>query len=387
MANKSIKLLKFVSAFAIGGTEKQFVQLARSIDRDRFDLSIACLQRFGQLLTEMEASGVPLDEYRINSLHNHVTLREQVRFARDIRRRGIDIVHTYGFYANVFAILPARMARGPLVVASIRDTGVYLTEMQKRVQRLVCRFADHILVNAEAVKSWLVQTGYRPDKITVIHNGIVPVVPPPGITPEALRRDLGFRSDTSIVAVHCRLSEMKGIDYFLDAASLILERFPHTRFLVIGDGNHKKSLEEHAARAGIQDRVVFTGFRLDMSALLSAITISVSPSLSEGLSNSLLEALAAAIPVVATRVGGNPELILDGVTGLLIPPRDPVALAAAVSRLLADPDFGTSLGRAGREMILSRFSMAQAVRRTELFYQDLFERRPRQVRPRAREAA
>jgi len=373
-----IRLLTFLSNFNIGGTEKQVLYLLQNLDPERFDLHVACLRRYGPLLNLVEASGLPLSEYRIESLWKYTTIRQQLRFAHYIRRHRIDIVHSYGFYTNMFALFAARLAAAPLIVASIRDTGAYLTEMQRRAQRVACLMADRILVNADAVKKWLVDTGYCEDKITVIRNGIVFSNPPAPNIRNAVRREFGIPLDTPVVGVHSRLSPVKGINYLLLAAPEILAQFPETTFLIIGDdglhNTYKQVLENQASLLGIRDRVIFTGFRLDVPALLSAVDISVMPSLTEGLSNSLLESMAASRAVVATRVGGNPEIVDEGRSGFLIPPKDPVAIAQAICRLIADPNLAKSFGRAGKERVLSRFSMTRSAQETERFYLDLVER-------------
>ena len=148
-------------------------------------------------------------------------------------------------------------------------------------------------------------------------------------------------------------------------------------FLVVGDGGSKKELEEHACRLGLGQRIVFTGFRSDVPDLLSEAAISVLPSLSEGTSNTLLESMAAGIPVIATRVGGNPEVIEDGVSGLLVPPRDSAALAAATGRLLEDEDLALRLGQAGMRRVSELFSIEGSVHQTEHLYQRLVEAKGR----------
>jgi len=384
---RKIRLLTFLSNFNIGGTEKQVLYLLQNLDPERFDLHVACLKRYGPLLNLVEASGLPLSEYRIESFWKYATIRQQLRFAHYIRRHQIDIVHSYGFYTNMFAIPAARLAAAPLTVASIRDTGAYLTEVQKRAQRMACLMTNHILVNAEAVKRWLVDTGYRGDKITVIRNGIVLFNPPAPNTRHAVRREFGIPLDAPVVGVHSRLSPVKGIDYLLQAARAILARFPETRFLIIGDdglhNTYKQVLEDQASFLGIRESVIFTGFRLDVPALLSAVDISVLPSLTEGLSNSLLESMAASRPVVATRVGGNLEIVDEGRSGLLVPPKDPAAIAQAICRLIADPNLARSFGQAGRERVLSMFSMTRSAQETERFYLDLVES-ARLIKPRMR---
>ena len=380
-------LLMFVNGFAMGGTERHVVNLGRALDRSKFDVHLACFRRWGQLLEEIETSRLPIWEYRIDSLHNCRTFREQLRFARDLRRHRIQIVHTYNFYPNVFALPAARLARAPRVIASIRDTGVYQTPMQKRVQRLACRLADCIVVNAEAVRRWLIEEGYEQKRIVVIRNGVDLSRFQGKGEGQRLRQELGVPPRAPIVAVVSRLHELKGLDDFLEAAAALSARHRDARFLIVGDrlalkdgavvkeGVYRSGLEDLARRLGIADRVVFTGFRLDVPELLQEVTVSVLPSLSEGLSNFLLESMAAGVPVVATRVGGSPEAVEDGETGILVPARDPATLARAIDAILSDSDLARRMGQAGKRRVAERFSLDGMARATERLYGSLLERR------------
>jgi len=382
-----IRLLTFVNGFAMGGTERHVVNLGRALDRTRFDIHLACFRRWGHFLGEIEASSLPIWEYRIDSLHNHRTLREQWRFVRDLRRNRIQIVHTYNFYPNVFALPAARLARAPRVIASIRDTGVYQTPIQRRVQRLVCRLADCVVVNADAVKRWLIEEGYSPRKIVVIRNGVDLSRFQNRGDGNRLRQEIGVPPGTRIVAVVSRLHEMKGLDQFLEAAATLAARHPDVRFLIVGDRlavkdgavvkehAYRTGLEELARRLGIQDRVVFTGFRLDVPELLQEVAVSVLPSLSEGLSNFLLESMAAGVPVVTTRVGGSAEAVEDGETGILVPARDATALARAIDVLLSGPDLARRMGQAGKRRMAERFSLDVMTRATERLYWSLLHER------------
>jgi len=293
-------------------------------------------------------------------------------------------VHAYNFYGNVFAIPPARIA-GSVAIASIRDCAPYLTPMQKRLQRAVCRFADCVLVNADAVKEWLIADGYSASKIVVIRNGVdlsrFSEPPEPG----KLRQELGLAAGTPLVAVVSRLAHLKGLEDFLEAVAHISPRFPAARFLVVGETNpqHRHYLDELkslAARLGVADRVIFTGLRSDVPALMSSVDVSVMPSLNEALSNVLLESMAAGAPVVATRVGGTAEALTHGETGLLVPPADPSALAASIARLLEDGGMAARLGRAARQAIEDRFSVDRMVRTTEDLYLDLLDRKTSSTR-------
>ena len=297
------------------------------------------------------------------------------------RRRQIDIVHAYNFYGNVFAIPPARLV-APVVIASIRDRAPYLTPMQKRVQRYACHFADRILVNADAVRDWLVADGYDPSKIVVIRNGVdlsrFTDAPPR----EQIRAELGLPANTALVAVVSRLTGLKGLEQFLEAAAALHPRFPNARFLVIGETSpHNREylpeLKQLAERLRIAHRVIFTGLRSDIPALLSSVDVSVMPSLNEALSNVLLESMAAGAPTVATRVGGTPEALVDGATGLLVPPGDSGMLADAIGRLLKDRGLATQVGSAARALIANKFSVERMVCETEALSTELLTRKPR----------
>src|SRR5215472_17258320 len=149
------KILKFLTMFAVGGTERQFVYLSKGLDRSRFDLRIGCLSREGEFLKDIEALNIPVSEYRIKSLYSPRMLHRQWHFARDLRREGIQLVHAYGFYPNVFSIPAARFA-GCITIASVRDTGVFTSQVKLKVlsQRTACHMADRVVANSSAVRNW-----------------------------------------------------------------------------------------------------------------------------------------------------------------------------------------------------------------------------------------
>ncbi len=374
MQMEKVKVLEFLTNFKIGGTERQVVNLARGLDRERFDLHVACLGRSGDFLDHIEGNQIPLTEYRINSLCNHTTLIELWKFIRYLKLNRIQIVHSYGFYSNVFAVPAAFLGGVPVIIASIRDIGDPLTPWQRRVQKFICGFADHILANSNAVRDWLLSAGYRKDKIGVIRNGIIIPARTPAVPRGHFRQEFGLPENARLVVVVSRLNPLKGIEYFLDAAALLPAGFEDVYFAIVGgsiDATYTAALEVQAARLGLGHRVLFTGFRLDIASILADSAISVLPSLSEGLSNVLLESMAAGIPVVATNVGGNPEVVEHGVGGLLVPPRNPAALAAAMRTLLSDPDLAARYGAAGRQRVEALFSLTRMVQDTQRLYVEL----------------
>lgn len=372
-----IRLLKFLTCFAIGGTEQQVLNLGKALDPTLFELHLACLGRWGDLLKEVEVRRIPVLEYKIKSLFYPGTFKEQCKFAGDLRQHRIQILHTYSFYPNVFAIPAARLAGVPVIVASIRDTGELWTPLQRRAQKIMCRLANRIVVNAEAIKQQLIAEGYPQEQITVIPNGIVCSRFQRNGRGAALRQELGLPLHVPLVAVLSRLTRTKGLEYFLEAAAIVAARVPAARFLIVGDvpkgsgDAYRQELERYAFRLGLRQQVVFTGFRLDVPELLTEVSVSVLPSLSEGLSNVLLESMAAGAPVVATQVGGNSEAVKDGVTGLLVPPRDPAGLAEAICRFLENPRLASRFGQAGRQRVIEHFSLERMVQETDCLYQKL----------------
>lgn len=385
-----IRLLKFLTVFGFGGTERQVVNLTRMLDRSRFEPRFACMKKWGQFLDDIEQQRIPISEYRIRSLYKPGTIRQQLRLAADMRRHRIQIAHSYNFYANVFAVPAARFAGVPVVIASIRDTGMGVTPAKMRVHKLACRLADCVLVNAEAIRHWLIEQGYRPEKIAVIRNGIDLsrfAQPRDGA---GLRRELGIPEAAPLVMMLARLDPQKGIETFLDAAAAVSRRHHDARFLVVGDvftaarrdgvlqrdDTYRQRLTQHAARLGLGERVLFTGYRSDVPELLSQAVVSVLPSHSgEGLPNALMESMAAGVPIVATRVGGSPEVVGEGgEAGLLVSPRDPGALAQAIGAVLDDRELARRLGQAARRRVTEHFSLGRMVRETEDLYMTLLEK-------------
>ena len=384
-----IRLLKFLAYLAIGGTERQVLNIRQGLDASRFDVHLGCFGFFDEQLAE-DLSGTPIEVYKVRNLYGFVTIKECLRFASYLKHNRIDIVHAYNFYANVFAVPAARLARVPVVLASIRDTGDSLTGKQRAVNRIFCRLADRVIVNAEAIKRILVAEGYREERITVIPNGIV--CPPLGKDKDPfLRQEFGLSAEDVLIGVISRIARGKGLEYLLDAAPEVIARIPQAKFLIIGDNSfnpeYREELKQQTIRLGLQDRVIFTGFRLDVPRILSSLALSVLPSLNEGLSNSLLESMAAAVPVVATTVGGNPEVVVDGETGFLVPPRNPAALVEAICRVVLTPGLRNSLGQAGRQRVLTYFSIERMIRNVEGLYGELLEAHQRKPAGRFQDVA
>jgi glycosyltransferase involved in cell wall biosynthesis len=386
-----IQVVKFLTTFGVGGTEKQVANLTKRMDRRAFDLSFACMNRWGELIQEIEDhQGIEVSEYPLESLYELNAFRQQWRFAKALRRDRTQILHSYNFYANMFSLPAAKLAGVPCIVASIRDMGIYLSPMKLQAQKLVCRLADRIVVNAGAIRDWLVEQGYPAEKIVVIRNGVDTSRFVARNDGAALRRELDIPMGVPLVVMLARLNPTKGIDCFFEAAAKIHERHPDAHFLVVGecyirnaegeivvDSVYRRELQGRVTSLGLADWVHFTGLRKDVPQVLAAATVSVLPSLSEGISNTLLESMAAGAPVVATRVGGTPEVIRGGEHGLLVSPGDPQVVADAILAVLDDPALAARLSANGRRRVKDEFSFEAVVRRTEELYRELLASKTR----------
>lgn len=373
-----IRILKFINNFYIGGTERQFVYAANGLDRSRFAVDVACLSREGPLIDSL-SEDVQVHTYPSHgSFYSYRSILSQFRLVKDIRKRQFDLVHTYGWYPNVFAIPASRLALRATIIASIRDAGAYMTKTKIRALKFVCSLADCVLANSSAGRNWLIEQGVKEQKIEVIPNGIVLPRRPErasGLSP--MRKEFNIPAGTTVCACVGRLVSGKGIDFYLQAARIVLERGRDVRFLMIGadssEKNYPSEVEMLAQRLRLDHQVIFTGERQDVPDILREVDIVVHPSLTEGLSNVILEAMAAGIPVVATRVGGNPELVEDGRTGFLVPAENSEEIADAICRLLDQPEMAHGFGERARRRVADEFAIDRMLSKTEALYLRLLE--------------
>lgn len=382
-----VRILKMITVFAFGGTERQVVNLVTNLDRSRFRLEMACLKKSGHYLDEVDQDYIPVSEFPVKSLYKPATFLQQARYAAHLRRQKIQIAHSYNFYANVFSVPAARLAGVPVVIASIRDRGVYLTPAKKKVQKYVCSLADCIMVNAESIRDWLIDEGYPQQKIRLIRNGLD--LARFGKKPKnnQLQQEFGFPESSPLVMMISRLDPKKGIEDLLQAAVSIIRDCPQARFLIVGESlggisnpagmDYMRQLEKMKVDLGLSRHVVFTGYRADVPEILAQATVSVLPSHSEGLSNALLEAMASGVPVVATDVGGNPELVKHEECGLLVPVQDPPALAKAICTILQNTDLANVYGSCAQQRTQQNFSIERMVNDTQQLYLELLQQRKR----------
>jgi glycosyltransferase involved in cell wall biosynthesis len=363
-----IPLFLMIDSLQTGGSERQFAALAASFDHSRFNVRVGCLQKKGGFLEGLgEVSEFPLG----GNLYGLPAMQARVRLARYLRQSRCAIAYAFDFYTNLLLIPVARMARVPIVIGSQRQLGDLLTPAKSRAQKAVLSWCDAIICNSHAAAARLVAQGLPQGRIAVIGNGLPPSAFEPAV-PALLPSNSRFR-----IGMIARMNtSAKRHSLFLRAAMRVLRRFPETEFVLAGDGPLRMQLEREAEKLGIRDRVLFLGDRRDIPAILASTHISVMPSISESLSNAILESMAAGIPVVASHVGGNAELI-NADRGILVAPDDELGLAGAIERLMRDPFMRAEFGRDGKKFAASNFTMERIQKKHEELYLDLLSRKMR----------
>lgn len=363
----NLRLFMMMETLRTGGSERQFALLARAFRRGPFDLSLGCMRRRGKFL---EGLG-EIEEYPVGgSFLTLRALRSIGRLVGVLRRTRVEVALSFDFYTNLMLVPAARLAGVPVVIASQRQLGDLLSPKQRRIQNFIFRRADGVVCNSSAAADQLVKEGVPNSKLTVISNGLPPeafreVVPALPSVPGVMRIGLIARMN----------DRSKNHALFLRAAARVASRYLLAEFVLVGDGPFRVECEELADQLGVAPRTRFLGDRQDIPSVLASIDVVVSPSRSESLSNSILEAMAAGRPVVAARVGGNPELVRDGETGLLVAPEDEVALATALETLLASPHLVREWGENARQIARANFTLERARERFEQLYVDLLTKK------------
>src|SRR5919106_2257388 len=326
-ARRTIRVAQFVRSFHVGGTEVQALELLRGLPPDD-ELRVAVTHEAGPLIEKVWGLGhLPAVFSFRGSIKKPNTLMQVARFARWLRRERVELVHAHDFYVTMIAV-PAAKLVGVKVLVGRLDLAHFHTAAQRRALVACTRAADHVVANAEAIRQMLMLEETIPaSKITVIHNGL-----DVGRFEQRRRARLdGPLPDVGDAPIAVHVANMthpvKRHEDLIEALAILVSNGSPAHLFLVGDGERRPELEALAERLGVMSRAHFLGLRTDVPAILSRATIGVLCSTAEGLSNAVVEGMAAGLPLVVTRVGGNPDLISDGERGLLVPPYAPEALA------------------------------------------------------------
>jgi glycosyltransferase involved in cell wall biosynthesis len=348
-----------LTSFDVGGTERQMVELMCRLDRRLFEVHVACFHLRGPLASRLAGRASSIAYFPIRRFAAPSTVRQMRAFASWCRRIRARVVHTCELYANVFGLPAAALAGVDVRIGNRRE----LVTPDKSLALLACQRAAygaaHVVVANSAAAAERLRREFVPaSKIQIIANGVDSDAFAPSRSARPLRR----------IVMVANLREEKGHDTLIDAAPRIRAAHPDATILLVGDGPLRETLRRRVAALGLDRAVEFAGERQDVAALLSSSDVFVLPSRSEASPNGVLEAMASGLPIVASRVGGIPELVDSGIDGVLVEPNDPAALADAVIDLMDRPEWARVLGRAARERAEDRHGFDRMVARFERLY-------------------
>lgn len=352
-----------IDELEIGGTQRQMLGMATGLKARGWTVRVVCLTRVLAMAPAFEAAGIPVD---VMEKRSRLDVRLIATLGRYLKAREIRLVHAFSSTAEFFAGIAARVV-GCAFVASVRGFQDGLPILPELGKRLACRLANAVVANSEAGARRAVTRRIVPSrKLRIVPNGCAPrVATRPG---SDIRRALSLSPQSPVILSVGRLVWEKDYEVTVAIAARVTASHPHARFLIVGDGPLRVDITRSIERLGVSRSVVLLGERDDVPDLLAASDIYLNTSCSEGLSNAVMEAMAAGLPVVATAVGGTPELVREGETGFLLMPGDTALAVSRIEQLIADARLRHTLGDRARQRIASEYDVEAMLGRLTALY-------------------
>lgn len=370
-----ISTLHLITELSIGGAQTALFNLLEKINQNRFSSSVACLYNGdGETGQSIRSLKINVTDLGVTSSLSWLSL---LSFYRLLCREQPLILHCWLFHADIVGRILGRMAGVPIIITSRRSERIG-GGLREQINRWSGGLSDRTIAVSESVRQIEIQRAkLSQDKVVTIHNGIdtekfANLSPLSGLS---VREELNVSADVPLLGSVGRLDSPKGYDDLLTALVKIREQVPNVKLLLVGEGKLLENLRRQAETLALNEAVIFTGRRSDIPKLMSAMDVFVLPSRWEGMPNVLLEAMAARCSVVATRVGGVSEVVLDGVTGLLISPGDPTTLAEGCIRLLKEEKLREQMGQAGHERVVRCFNIDAVAAHTQDLYVELLRKK------------
>ena len=365
---RRIRIVELLASGSNGGAQEHLLNLVTRIDRTRYDVSV-CALTTGSAIRKIERAGIEVcfveagdDAGRVEAVAAHLAAV------------GADVVHNHMFHAEVIGTQAAwRVAEAglprPYIVGTVHSSRIR-DEMDRALLRQLTPKMDHLIAVSSSIVAKIEHEGRHGPPVSLIYNGIDLERYDQQVPCCTLREEYGLPESGPLVGVVARLEPEKGHPTLLEAWPSVLAAYPDASLLIVGEGTRRAALEEQAAALGLTRSVIFTGRRDDVPAVTKSLDVAVLPSYREAQGLTILEAMALSRPVVASNVGGIPEMIEDGRTGLLVEPHDAEALAGAIVRLLSDHPLADTLGRNGHDLVHDRFCVELMVRAVETIYDE-----------------
>lgn len=366
-----IKVMQIVLSLECGGLEKLVIDLATKLNNNGFNTSICCLDALGELANE--ASKKRIEVFVIKRRAGKDILLP-FKLAYLMRSKKVDVVHTHNMAPLLYGTLAARLVGVPVVLNTRHG------REKKSSSPFIWNMNDAVVAISEDAKREMLKWNRIDTKKTkVIHNGIDIYKYACLQDGSELRKMLNINTSTFVVGTVARLSPEKDQFTLIDAFLRVVNKIDDAKLVFVGDGILKDNLKSHAEKLGIPNKVMFLDFRDDVFNILPIFDVFVLSSLTEGISLTLLEAMAAALPIVATNVGGNPEVVIDGETGFFVPPKDPEKMAEAIMKILQNPELAKKMGEVGRKRVEEEFSLDRMIKEYEELYEECLVKKKRRL--------
>jgi len=370
-AGDRIRVLLLLSGLPLGGAERNVVSLLPWLSGAGVDATLCTLHAPEGTILDQEVEELGIERADLAGTRL-LDLRALGRLVRRLRSGDVDVLHTEDKYSHMLGAVAARFAHVPVVMTRHvmrEDTPTLSDWIKARLDARALRGADRVIAVSDAARTMAIESiGVAPSRIVTVYNGLGGQQHPDDRSAES-RRDAGWPPDARIVTMVAALRDGKGHEVLIDAVPMVRDAVPSLLVLIVGCGERESELRRMAAP--LREHVQFLGERRDIAAILAATDVVVLPSWTEALPTVLLEAAVAGLPVVATNVGGTPEIVVDGVTGHLVAPGDADALAARLITLLQDPEECRAMGCRARERVESRFALQRQAAETVQVYRQL----------------
>lgn len=363
------RILHIIPTLDQSGAEKQLALTALHLPREKYDVRVIAVTRGGHYEKVLHDAGVDVRVIGKRFKWDPMTLYRLYAMIKEFQP---DIVQTWLFAGNAYGRVAAHWAKVPHIIASERCVDEWKSGYHFLIDRFLMRWTDRIVVNAEGIRRFYVRQGLTDQSITTIPNAIEPK-PIDNSPTTKIRESLGVPLEVPLVGFIGRLWPQKRVQDLIWATDILRMSGWNFRVVIVGDGPRRVALKRFADALEIMPIVHFVGHRNDVPEIMRALDMLVLPSKFEGLPNVALEAMMAGKPVVGTRIAGTDEVVVDGETGILVPPQQPLELARAIRSILADPALGKRMGAAGRDRVLSHFSIEGMIAKYERLYDEILQ--------------
>lgn len=370
--NMKWKILYIIENTSFGGGERAFAQVINGLDKEKYEVYVACGNN--ELFIEKIKNKTKVFTLNLSNRFNPTIISKLTKI---MKTEKIQIIHSQGARADFFARISAKLSKVPLVISTIAMPveGFNVNWMKKTIyialDRFTEKFVHKFIVVSEVLRERLIKIHkIAPEKIIVIPNGVeIEEYNPDRIDSFKIRNELNLDNNTCIIGTIGRLVWQKGLEYFIESAKFVLEVFSNAKFLIVGEGELKNKLENLTKQLKLNNNILFLGFRKDISEILGNLDIFVLPSIREGMPIITLEAMAMAKPIVASNIEGVREQIINDKTGVLVPAKNPKALAEAIISLIKDKEKAKNIGNNAREIVKEKFIVEKMVKEHEKLYQ------------------